>query len=519
MLKRLVFGLGIWPQVRYHRGTNQERRGVGCQGLTPACRAQGADDYVSRTSDKIAGEDEAADRAPRVSLRFCTVVSRRRLFPYPPIALEMLLGNQRVAQLIQAKRLTPEGGIIGLQRKLTVGAANDQYEQEADRVARQVLNTSHAVAGQSLQRAMAPEDDKDQKIQTKPLAVSITSLLQRQGMNTEEPDDKEETVQAKSLAGTSSESVQRQPETDEEEKTIQTKSAGALAGSFDAETNVESQISQSKGHGSPLPEQVRAYMEPRFGADFSHVRVHTGSEAIQMTRDVSAQAFTHGSDIYFGAGSSPNNLELTAHELTHVVQQTGSVPLQTKRLDGASTTNVGLSLQRVCSACAAGDKEEKASVPISQQGKQTVADGRAVNPVALAAARFAAPAAGALRISRDDKVDPQAASKAADAVAVKAKDWPQAADGSERLHRRRDRRVRQEAEVGTRQSSCTRLGLARFSASRGSKLLAPHLVEKGKYSRGQLILKGEAAITTVGLTSVTYDAGMGSNLFNDRPRR
>ena len=87
-----------------------------------------------------------------------------RPFPgglHPILQLQRMLGNRRVAQLIQAKRLTPEGKIIGLQRKLTVGAADDQYEQEADRVARQVLNTSDAVAANSMQRAMSPEEDKD----------------------------------------------------------------------------------------------------------------------------------------------------------------------------------------------------------------------------------------------------------------------------------------------------------------------------------------------------------------------
>ncbi len=71
-------------------------------------------------------------------------------------------------------------------------------------------------------------------------------------------------------------------------------------------------------------------MEPRFGADFGSVRVHTGSAAVQLSRNLSAQAFTYGSDIYFGTGKSPGNNNLTAHELTHVVQQTGGV--QTKQL-------------------------------------------------------------------------------------------------------------------------------------------------------------------------------------------
>ncbi|MEQ8463815.1 eCIS core domain-containing protein [Coleofasciculus sp. E1-EBD-02] len=60
-------------------------------------------------------------------------------------------------------------------------------------------------------------------------------------------------------------------------------------------------------------------------ADFSGVRVHTGGEAVQMNQELGAQAFTHGSDVYFGAGKSPGNNELTAHELTHVVQQNEEV--------------------------------------------------------------------------------------------------------------------------------------------------------------------------------------------------
>ena len=65
----------------------------------------------------------------------------------PVLQLQRMLGNQRVAQLIQAKRLTPQGKIIGLQPKQTVGAADDRYEQEADRVARQVMTTPNAVVG------------------------------------------------------------------------------------------------------------------------------------------------------------------------------------------------------------------------------------------------------------------------------------------------------------------------------------------------------------------------------------
>lgn len=75
--------------------------------------------------------------------------------------------------------------------------------------------------------------------------------------------------------------------------------------------------------GTPLPNRVRSFMEPRFGFDFSRVRVHTGSDAIRMSHKLNAQAFTQNQHIYFGAGKSPDTNSLTAHELTHVVQQAG----------------------------------------------------------------------------------------------------------------------------------------------------------------------------------------------------
>jgi hypothetical protein len=78
-------------------------------------------------------------------------------------------------------------------------------------------------------------------------------------------------------------------------------------------------------------------MEPRFGVDFSAVRVHSDSTAVQMNKELGAQAFTHGSDIYYGAGKSPAQDDLTAHELTHVVQQTGGVQRKTDDLSAAPT--------------------------------------------------------------------------------------------------------------------------------------------------------------------------------------
>jgi hypothetical protein len=169
------------------------------------------------------------------------------------------------------------------------------------------------------------------------------------------------TLQTRPLAVPITPIVQRQRATEEKEaEPIQAKSDGSLSGSFEAGAEVETQVSLSKGRRSPLPDPVRTYIEPRFGADFSAVRVHTGSDARQMNQAVGAQAFTHGSDIYSGAGDSPTNLTLKAHDLTHVVQQTGGGPLRTNKLGRVSLTNT---IQRARAADGEGGIEEKASAP------------------------------------------------------------------------------------------------------------------------------------------------------------
>jgi hypothetical protein len=62
-------------------------------------------------------------------------------------------------------------------------------------------------------------------------------------------------------------------------------------------------------------------MEPRFGVDFSQIQVHTDSNAAAMCKEVGAKAFAVGNRVYYGAGYAPGNNELTAHELTHTIQQ------------------------------------------------------------------------------------------------------------------------------------------------------------------------------------------------------
>jgi len=80
-----------------------------------------------------------------------------------------------------------------------------------------------------------------------------------------------------------------------------------------------------RSSGRPLDPAIRAFMEPRFGHDFSGVRVHTDPAAERSARDVHANAYTVGRDIVFGVGQFAPQTQpgqrLIAHELTHVVQQ------------------------------------------------------------------------------------------------------------------------------------------------------------------------------------------------------
>jgi hypothetical protein len=77
--------------------------------------------------------------------------------------------------------------------------------------------------------------------------------------------------------------------------------------------------------GQPLDANTRAFMEPRFGHDFSAVRVHTDAKAAESARAVNSLAYTVGQDMVFGSGQynlhTNKGVRLLAHELTHTIQQ------------------------------------------------------------------------------------------------------------------------------------------------------------------------------------------------------
>ena len=88
---------------------------------------------------------------------------------------------------------------------------------------------------------------------------------------------------------------------------------------------LEQRLNHTKGSGSSLSEDVRAFVEPRLQFDFSNVRVHADAEAARLNQELGTRAFTRGRDIYFGSGQySPQSYlgrRLLTHELVHVMQQ------------------------------------------------------------------------------------------------------------------------------------------------------------------------------------------------------
>ena len=125
-------------------------------------------------------------------------------------------------------------------------------------------------------------------------------------------------------ASTAAPAIQRKCAQCEDEKIHARHEPGAMP-STASDTRGAARV--AGGIGAPLPVELRGFFEPRFGHDFSRVRVHTGGDAERAARGIEARAYTYGSDIVFGAGAwapaSTSGRHLIAHELAHVVQQGG----------------------------------------------------------------------------------------------------------------------------------------------------------------------------------------------------
>jgi hypothetical protein len=184
-----------------------------------------------------------------------------------------------------------------VQAKFVIGQQGDEYEEEADRIADTVTreSTPNSALGKSpthtgssflLKHLYPPEPE-----------------LQRQPTN--EKDEDEEKSE------------------DEKQEPLQTKAQSCQPPAISP--SLGDRINSLLGGGRPLPQSEREYFEPRFGYNFSEVRIHADGESAVVARGLNARAFTVGNDIAFGAGQyAPKSTEgqrLMAHELTHVAQQ------------------------------------------------------------------------------------------------------------------------------------------------------------------------------------------------------
>ena len=184
----------------------------------------------------------------------------------------------------------PLGGCI--QKKLSIGSSSDPLEAEADAMAERVVGTNSSSHG------AAP--------------VKAHSAIAQ--------------VQRKCNCANSEAKCSACKEEEEHDR-VHRKAIGEASAST-APPIVHNVLSRS---GQPLDAATRAYMEPRFGYDFSRVRVHADSESAQSASAIQAQAYTVNHSIAFGAGSyAPHTAagrRLLAHELSHVVQQGEASPL------------------------------------------------------------------------------------------------------------------------------------------------------------------------------------------------
>jgi len=141
--------------------------------------------------------------------------------------------------------------------------------------------------------------------------------------------------------------------------------------------------------GTPLDPATLAFMQPRFGHDFSRVRIHTDATATESARAVNALAYTVGSDVVLGAGQyAPATIagqRLLAHELTHVMQQRGHArALQPYSELGEDTDRYEQEAERSAAQCMSGAQVQVPSMVSSTLIQRTkVCSKRLDNPLGL----------------------------------------------------------------------------------------------------------------------------------------
>lgn len=267
---------------------------------------------------------------------------------------------------------------LPLQAKLTVGAADDYYEREADSVADKVMRMP---ATSFVQRKCAEcEKEEKEKIHRKPLSASITPLIQAKAAGTATPgseEDKEDFIQRKCAKCEEEDrhAVQRKPVNGNSTGFIGAKQHGKRPV---VAPQVAGQIQSTRGNGNRMDAETSSFMSRRIGADFSGVNIHNDAAAASLSTQLNAKAFTVGVDIYFNRGmydpSSAEGKHLLAHELTHVVQQGGGKQVNEAGNDKAGNRfRPGVTTKSLPADSAAAGEKTQANKPGTIQVKQTTA--------------------------------------------------------------------------------------------------------------------------------------------------
>jgi len=225
---------------------------------------------------------------------------------------------------------------------LPMGAPNDVYEQEADRIADSVVNyepvSSNKFSEESIQRQC---DDCEEEIQAK----AEPTFFKEKADQTDEIN-KQSAQNSAELSQVAEPSLQAmcnqceeeiQLKTDEEQQDeLQLKSTSVPIHSQQQKPNIWQRIKNLFSRGTPMPTTEKAFFETRMGHDFSQVRLHTDDEAGATAKEIGARAYAYKNHVVFAPGEyQPQNqsgTHLIAHELAHVVQQNGATPLNTEEV-------------------------------------------------------------------------------------------------------------------------------------------------------------------------------------------
>ncbi len=220
------------------------------------------------------------------------------------------------------RRAGPGAARPFFQPQLEIGATGDPFEREADRVADQVVAGGGAPAVQRMcaECSAESEHDEEEELRAKP-----DPALQRAPAGDDEGEERSPEAEAGGRP------------IDRDSDLLLWRSAAGPPGDT-ASPRLSADVASLEGGGRALPDDLRGFMEPRFGRDLGAVRIHTDGRAASMARQARAQAFTVGEHIVFGAGRfdprSTDGRRLVAHELTHTIQQAGAGGLR-RRLQRA----------------------------------------------------------------------------------------------------------------------------------------------------------------------------------------